>query len=89
MAEPRDPDPDILTVGEVARLLRVSVDTVRREAAKGLLPARRVGREWRFHRQALLKWLDSHDDAAASSADNDTDVSVEVDVTEAPCRTQR
>ena len=39
---------EYLTPNEVASILGVSVETVRRLARSGQLPAKRVGRQWRF-----------------------------------------
>ena len=46
-----------LKVGEVAKLLRVSRDTVYRLAARGELPGRKVGRIWRFPRAAIDEYM--------------------------------
>jgi excisionase family DNA binding protein len=51
--------PDVLTVEQLADLLQVDAKTVRSLAAKGELPGRRLGRHWRFSRQAVLDWLAS------------------------------
>jgi excisionase family DNA binding protein len=48
---------EVLNVKEAAQLLEVSVWTVRDAAHRGELPARKVGRAWRFSRQALLDYL--------------------------------
>ena len=48
---------EVLTLAEVARLLKVSTDAVRSRAEEGELPGRRFGNEWRFARQAVLGWL--------------------------------
>ena len=48
---------EVLTATEAGSLLRVSSKTVKRMAAEGRLPARRVGRAWRFSSAALLDWL--------------------------------
>jgi excisionase family DNA binding protein len=50
-------EPDVLTVEQLAELLQVDGKTVRSLAAKGELPGRKVGRHWRFSRQAVLDWL--------------------------------
>jgi excisionase family DNA binding protein len=50
-------EPDVLTLEQLADLLQVDEKTVRTLAAKGELPGRRLGREWRFSRQAVLDWL--------------------------------
>jgi excisionase family DNA binding protein len=48
---------DVLTVEQLAELLQVDDKTVRALAAKGELPGRKLGRHWRFSRQAVLDWL--------------------------------
>lgn len=48
---------EVLTLGEVAKLLKVSADAVRSRAEEGELPGRRFGKEWRFARTAVLAWL--------------------------------
>jgi excisionase family DNA binding protein len=50
-------EPDVLTVEQLAELLQVDGKTVRSLATKGELPGRKVGRHWRFSRQAVLDWL--------------------------------
>lgn len=52
-----DPPAAVLTPAAAADLLQVSEDDVRRLAEAGELPGRRVGDEWRFSREALLRWL--------------------------------
>jgi excisionase family DNA binding protein len=54
---PREAGEDVLTLEEVAKLLRVPVDDVRVCAEAGDLPGRRFGAEWRFVRAAVLGWL--------------------------------
>jgi excisionase family DNA binding protein len=48
---------EVLTLEEVARLLKVSADAVRSRAEEGELPGRRFGKQWRFARMAVLAWL--------------------------------
>jgi len=43
----------LLTVSEVADLLRINKSTVYRMAKQGRLPATRVGRQWRFRKSVL------------------------------------
>ena len=50
------PMPTMLTVAEVAAVLRVSERTVRREVKQGRIPHRTVGRQIRFERGAFLTW---------------------------------
>ena len=48
---------EVLTLQEAARYVRVSEKTLREMAKAGRVPSQRVGREWRFLRQALEEWL--------------------------------
>ncbi len=48
-----------LTLDEVAILLKVSPDAVRRLAVKGEIPGRKVGNHWRFSPVAVQRWLRS------------------------------
>jgi excisionase family DNA binding protein len=60
MIETKPPEelPAVLTVDEVAELLRVDRKTVYEQIARGELPgARRVGRAIRISRDAVIKWL--------------------------------
>ena len=49
--------PDVLTPAQLAELLQVDEKTVRELARRGEIPARKIGREWRFSRAAVLEWL--------------------------------
>jgi len=53
------PAPDVLTVQEVAELLRVSPATIRAWAASRRIPCFRAGRRLRFRRDAVLAALES------------------------------
>lgn len=48
---------DVLTLEQAAELLQVSQNTLRKLIQEGQIPARKVGREWRFSRQVLLDWV--------------------------------
>ena len=49
--------PEILDVQGAATLLGVSPRTIYKLAAKGTLPAVKLGREWRFARKRLIDWV--------------------------------
>ncbi len=51
---------EFLTGDEVARLLRVSRDTVYTLASRGELPGRRVGRTWRFPKDTIESYIREH-----------------------------
>lgn len=48
---------DILTVDEAAELLKIPRSSVYKLAQQGKIPAKKVGRHWRFHRQAIVNWV--------------------------------
>jgi excisionase family DNA binding protein len=48
---------DILTIDEAAELLGVSVKTFNKVLHTENIPARKIGREWKFSRQALIDWV--------------------------------
>ncbi len=46
-----------LTVDEVARRFGVNVTTVYRLVKRGILPAFKLGNQWRFRRSRLDEWV--------------------------------
>ena len=50
---------EILTIDEAAALLGVSVKTFNKVLHSQSIPARKIGREWKFSRQALIHWVGS------------------------------
>ena len=49
-------DRDIMNVRGVAKLLMLGEETVRCMAREGRIPAFKIGRAWRFNRNALHEW---------------------------------
>ncbi len=50
---------DIVNIEEAAALLGVSIKTFNKVLHGQNLPARKIGREWKFSRQALIEWVGS------------------------------
>ncbi|MBK8211740.1 MAG: helix-turn-helix domain-containing protein [Rhodospirillales bacterium] len=50
--------PEILTLPEVAQLLKVAQKTVYTMAQKGELPAFKVRGQWRFKRDDMENWIE-------------------------------
>ena len=61
---------DILTIPEVASLLKVAEKTVYGLAQKGDLPAFKVGGQWRFRRTAIDTWIEVKTHAAGVRPEN-------------------
>ena len=55
---------EILNVEEAAAFLGVSIKTFNKVLHTQKLPARKIGREWKFSRRALVDWV-----ASGSSTD--------------------
>ncbi len=51
---------EILTVKEVACLLKTTCQQVRKMIANGELPAIKIGREWRITMKSLVEFLDEY-----------------------------
>lgn len=52
------PDNEILTVEEVAAYLRLQPQTIYKWAQEKRIPAVKLGKEWRFRKSILDRWLD-------------------------------
>jgi excisionase family DNA binding protein len=49
--------PDVMTLNEVADYLRIPRSTVYKLVREGRIPGQKVGRQWRFHRTQVDRWL--------------------------------
>jgi excisionase family DNA binding protein len=54
-------DNDILNVEQATQFLGVSEKTLIKLLREEHIPARKIGREWRFSKEALIHWLGSGD----------------------------
>lgn len=57
---------EILTIPEVASLLKVAEKTVYTMAQRAQLPAFKVRGQWRFRRVDLDAWIDTQKDASTN-----------------------
>ena len=48
---------EIMTTRELAKYLRLHEITITKHAAKGLIPAIRLGKVWRFDKDTIDKWI--------------------------------
>ncbi len=51
-------DPELLSVEDVTRILKVSRATVQRWCRDGKLPAAKIGKSYRIRREDLDKWYE-------------------------------
>lgn len=52
---------DILNLAQAVEFLRVSEKTLIKLLREEHIPARKIGREWRFSKEALMNWISSGD----------------------------
>jgi excisionase family DNA binding protein len=48
---------NVLTIDELSVYLKIAKSTLYKLAQEGRLPGQKVGRHWRFHREAIDAWL--------------------------------
>ncbi len=64
-------DKEILTMEEAAELFGVSIKTFIKLLKEEKVPGRKIGREWRFSRQALIAWLAAGDSQTYSASEGE------------------
>jgi excisionase family DNA binding protein len=52
--------PDIMTLEETCNYLRIPRSSLYKLAQEGKIPCQKVGRHWRFRKQALDRWLEAY-----------------------------
>ncbi|MFZ5834186.1 MAG: methylation-associated defense system helix-turn-helix domain-containing protein MAD1 [Pseudomonadota bacterium] len=65
---------EILTLPEVAQLLKVAEKTVYTMAQRGEIPAFKVRGQWRFKRADIDRWIEQQKAAAGSGMARNGDV---------------
>jgi excisionase family DNA binding protein len=58
MNGPDTPNHEILTLEEVAHYLRLKPQTIYKWVQERRIPAVKLGKEWRFRKSVLDRWLD-------------------------------
>jgi excisionase family DNA binding protein len=54
-------DKEVFDVKTAAAYLGINPDDLRRYARMGLIPARKLGKRWLFHKAHLIEWLRGQD----------------------------
>ena len=49
-----------MTIEDLAEYLKISKSTLYKLAQQGGLPGQKVGKRWRFHKEAIDSWLKNH-----------------------------
>jgi len=54
-----DDFPQVLTIEEASKYLRIPLSTLYKLAQDGKIPCQKVGRHWRFRKEAIDRWLEN------------------------------
>jgi excisionase family DNA binding protein len=54
---PAEPGSSVFTIDELAEYLKISKSTLYKLAQEGSIPSQKVGKHWRFHKDAVDEWL--------------------------------
>jgi len=49
---------DVLTIEELSSYLKISKSTLYKLVREGKVPSQKVGRHWRFRKEAIDRWLE-------------------------------
>jgi len=63
--------PELMTLKETARYLRIKNATLYRLAQKGKIPVSKVGGLWRFRKSKIDTWLDENDVSRKKKKENE------------------
>jgi excisionase family DNA binding protein len=56
-------DKEVLNSEEAGEFLGLTAFTIREYAKKGIIPAKKIGKQWRFYKPDLVAWLRGKDQA--------------------------
>lgn len=62
---------ELMTVEEIAEYMRLPQSTVYKLAQERKLPGFKVGRHWRFRREAVMQWVREQEQVAAEITKHD------------------
>jgi len=61
----------VLTIDELSVYLKIAKSTLYQEVQKHQIPGRKIGRQWRFLRDAVDEWLRCRNQAGQEALSND------------------
>ena len=64
---PADRGSSVLTIDELSEYLKISKSTLYKLAQEGSVPCQKVGKHWRFHKDAVDEWLRQRGPSTATS----------------------
>ncbi len=65
------PSDSVMTIDDLSAYLKIAKSTLYKLAQEGKLPGQKVGRHWRFRKDAVDRWLDQNMPGAAAERGDD------------------
>ncbi|WP_075072599.1 helix-turn-helix domain-containing protein [Longilinea arvoryzae] len=62
--------PQVLTIDEASNYLRIPLSSLYKLAQEGKIPCQKVGRHWRFRKEAIDRWLEERVQVRTKSDEN-------------------
>jgi excisionase family DNA binding protein len=62
--------PQVLTIDEASNYLRIPLSSLYKLAQEGKIPCQKVGRHWRFRKEAIDRWLEERAQSAIKQNDS-------------------
>lgn len=66
--------PEVMTISETSLYLRIARSSLYKLAQEGKIPCQKVGRHWRFRREAIERWLEINPNARGGMMENNQEV---------------
>ncbi|HED53820.1 MAG TPA: DNA-binding protein [Phycisphaerales bacterium] len=55
------PPSDVMTIDQLSEYLQIAKSTLYKLAQEGKVPGQKVGKHWRFHKDAIDTWIKNTD----------------------------
>lgn len=69
-----DNPPPVMTIEEISKYLQIPLSSLYKLAQEGKIPCQKVGRHWRFRKEAIDRWLEN---TSRGEMDNEKTNSIE------------
>jgi len=54
---------DVFNIDELSDYLKIPKSTLYKLVREGKIPGQKVGRHWRFHKEAIVRWLGNRNES--------------------------
>ena len=85
----RDRVPEVLTIDQLADYLQITKSTLYKLSQEGRIPAQKVGRHWRYRKDAIDRWLEQAGSAREATSGRGNATPPAAAASRSPCGTHR